>query len=460
MNSPSTMRRAAAVRPGGAVALAALLAFAPLAAGAAEGQQQDPGVEDTAGTALQEALRAHRHSLALQDGELTGPGAEMLVSEAGAARYTLVGETHGVAEAPALMAALFRALQPHGYRHLAVEIGPVQADHIGEILAGPRPIERYRRFLRKYWPAVPFFVWKGEAELLAAAVEAAGGASAIWGLDYDVMGDRYPLRRLRELAPGPGARVAVDRLAQKADSLLGEAMDTGDLSTSLMFSEPASTWRELRRAFDPEPGSEADRILTQLEATARINEAWVAGDRWVSNRRRVRLLKHNFLRHRAAADPGVKVMVKMGGFHMLRGRTPNNTYDVGNLLTELARAEGGAVDADPAVADGGRTFHFMVLGGPGRQRGGIDPETLGVRTAPTVLSSGQHWSHPLGQVAFGDRWTVIDLRPLRPLADAGELGDLPPAFVDAIFGYDAAVVLAGSTPARLLLEERPPVPGS
>lgn len=441
----------------GLAGCALLLVTGPLAPGAAEAQ---PGAQDTAGRPLQEALRAHRQPLALEDGELTGPGAEWLVSEAGVARYTLVGETHGVAEAPALMAALFRALQPHGYRHLAVEIGPVQAERIGEILAGPRPMESYRGFLRDHWPAVPFFSWKGEAELLAAAVEAAGGASAIWGLDYDVMGGRYPLWRLRGLAPGPDARDAVDRLAQKADSLLGEATDTGDLSKALMFSEPASTWRELRRAFDPERGSEADRILTQLEATARVNEAWVAGNRWVSNRRRVRLLKHNFLRYRAAADPGAKVMVKMGGFHLTRGRTPNNTYDVGNLLTELARAESGPVDADPAVTDGGRSFHLMVLGGPGRQRGGIDTKTLGVRTGPTVVSSERHWSHPLGRAAFDDRWTLIDLRPLRPLADADELGDLPSAFVDMIFGFDAAVVLAGSTPARLLLEELPPVPGS
>lgn len=430
-----------------------------LAAGAAGAQQEDPGARDTAGTALQEALTAHRHPLALEDGELTGPGAELLISEAGAARYTLVGETHGVAEAPALMAALFRALQPHGYRHLAVEIGPVQADRIGEILAGSRPTERYRAFLRDHWPAVPFFVWESEAELLAAAVEAAGGASAIWGLDYDIMADRYPLQRLRELAPGPDVRDAVERLAQKADSLLRAATETGDFSTTLMFSEPASTWQELRRVYDPEPGSEAHRILTQLEATARINEAWVAGDRWISNRRRVRLLKHNFLRHRAAADPGAKVMVKMGGFHLTRGRTPNNTYDMGNLLTELARAEGGAVQADPAVTEGGRSFHLMIVGGPGRQRGGIDTKTLGVRTGPTVVSSEQHWAHPIGRAAFDGRWTLIDLRPLRPRVDAGELGDLPPALVDMIFGYDVAIVLVGSTPARLLLEELPPVPG-
>lgn len=413
---------------------------------------------DTARAGLQAALETHRRPLALEGGRLTGPGAELLLAGAGAARYTLVGETHGVAEAPPLVAALFRALQPEGYRHLAVEIGPVQARRIGDLLVGPRGMERYGGFLREHWPAVPFYVWREEAELLADAVDTVGDASALWGLDYDIMGDRYPLRRLHDLAPGPEARTTADRLLGKADSLLREATTSGDMARMMMFSEPASTWVDLRAAYDPAPGSETDRILTQLEATARINEAWTAGERWTSNRRRVRLLKHNFLRHRSAADPGARVLVKMGGFHLTRGRTPNNTFDLGNLLSELARAEDGPVQSDPAVSAGGRSFHVMVLGGPGRERGALDPETLGVRRAPTVLSSEDHWAHPLGRAAYDDRWTAIDLRPLRPRVDSGELDDVPEGLQDMIFGYDVAVVLVDSTPAELLLDSTPPLP--
>lgn len=429
---------------------------APAEAGVA--QEDAPAALEQAASPLLEALETHRHPLDLEDGRLTGPGGELLTSEAGAARYTLVGETHGVAEAPALVAALFRALQPHGYRHLAVEIGPVQADHIGEILAGPRPMESYRAFLRDHWPAVPFYAWKSEAEMLVDAVEAGGGAAVLWGLDYDVMGDRWPLHRLRELAPGPEARAVLDGLVARADARLRQATRTGDLSRTMMYAEPASTWRDLRRAYEPTPGGEVDRILTQLQATARINEAWVAGERWTSNRRRARLLKHNFLRHRATADPGAKVLVKMGGFHLTRGRTPNNTHDLGNLLSELARAEGSAGGDDPALADSGWSFHVLVLGGPGRRRGAIDTRTLGVRAVPTVLSVPDQPYRPLGRAAFDDRWTLFDLRPLRPLADAGELGKLDARLEDVIFGYDAAVVLVASTPAEMLLETRPSLP--
>lgn len=429
-----------------------LLAISPGAA-----QEDDTGQEPGAASELVRALEAHRHPLALENGRLTDSGADLLLSAARAARYTLVGETHGVAEVPRLVGALFRALRSDGYRHLALEIGPVQAERAAELLSGPRPMETYRAYLREHWPAVPFYSWKTEVELLVDAVEVAG-PSALWGLDYDIMGDRYPLRRLRELAPDTGARAAAERLVRRAEAMLRRATRTGDLSAAMMFSEPPSTWRELRKSYDPAPGSEADRILTQLEATAHVNEAWIAGRRWTSNRRRVRLLKDNFLRLRAEADPEARVMVKMGGFHLNRGRTRNNTYDVGNFLGELARAEAGPVDADPARADGGRSFHVLVLGGPGRRRGAIDPRTLGLRPVPTVLSDETHWSHPLARAAYHDRWTVYDLRPLRPLADAGQLGDPPAAVVDVIFGYDAVVVLVGSTAAELLFEEAPSLP--
>lgn len=410
---------------------------------------------DTTADRLLSALEENRHALALEGGELTGPGGPLLLEEAADARYLLVGETHGVAELPGLIAALFRQLQPAGYRHLAVEIGPIQAEKLADVLAGPAPMEGYRRFLDEHWPGVPFFGWREEAGLLAEAVRVAG-EEALWGIDYDILGGRYPLHRLRELAPDAAARAAVDRLIERADSLLARASETGEPSTIMMFSQPAATWDSLRRSFEPAAGSEADRILEQLAATARINEAWTAGERWLSNRRRVALLKHNLLGYRRQAAPDAKVIVKMGGYHLTRGRTPNNTHDVGNLLSELSWAEGGPSRGEGAAltVTGSRSFHVMALGGPGRTRGALDPEGWGVREAPTVLSSEDYWARPLAEAALEDRWTLFDLRPLRPLADAGELGDLPARFEETIFGYDAVLVLVGSTPAGAVEIER------
>lgn len=464
------MLAAVAVLPaaaGGGAWTAALAGPAALAA--QEGGGAGTGKED----ALLEALEAHRHPVALEEGRLTGPGGELLLRNASDARYLLVGETHGVAEAPAVMSALFRQLQPAGYRHLAVEIGPIQAEKLNEVFSGPRPMEAHRDFLAAHWPGVPFYGWREEARLLADAVAAVQGGGArgsgagrsdgaggdadgsdapgvIWGLDYDIMGDRYPLRRLRRIAPDSSARAAADRAITLADSMLEGAQDAGDLSRIMMFRGPDSVWTALRDAYAPAEGSEADRILDQLAATTRINGAWIAGDRWRSNRLRVRLIKRNFLRYRHEASPEARVMVKMGGFHVMRGRTPNNTFDIGNLLSELSLVEARDRPETLTAAEEERSFHVVVLGGPGRQRATVDQETLGAREVPTVLSSREYRARALGEAAYGDRWTVFDLRALRPLVDAGELGEIPDDLEEMIFAYDAAVVLVGSTPARMV----------
>ena len=52
--------------------------------------------------------------------------------------------------------------------------------------------------------------------------------------------------------------------------------------------------------------------------------------------------------------------------------------------------------------------------------------------------------------ALTDGWTMFDLRPLRPLADRGQLGDLAPAMERTIYGFDALIVLVGSRPGTML----------
>ena len=424
-----------------------LLASPPAAAG------QDRGRADST-RSLEDVLREHRYALTLEEGRLSGSGAELLRDEAAASRYLLVGETHGVAETPDLIAALFRELQPAGYRHLVVEIGPIQAERIGDLMIGPRPMEAFATFLSEHWPGVPFYGWRPEAELLAEAVRLAG-PGAVWGVDYDILADRYPLHRLRELAPDSTARAAADRAIARADSLLERAMAEADPSRVAMFSQPETTWTSLREVYTPESDSEADRILEQLEATARINEAWTSGRRWRSNRLRVGLLKRNLLRHLEGAGPDARVIVKMGGFHLMRGRTPNNTFDVGNLLSELSVVEAARADDPPAT--GSRSFHVLVFGAPGRERGALDPRDWGTRRVPTVLSSEDPWSVPLAKTVFEETSTVFDLRPLRPMVDAGEppLDELPERFEETIFAYDAVVVLHESTPAEAIEVERP-----
>ena len=73
---------------------------------------------------LLSALQSNRLALTLTDGRPAGPGWDLLVREAGNARFTLIGEEHGVAETAQLAAALScdaqqRGAAPHVIRSFA-----------------------------------------------------------------------------------------------------------------------------------------------------------------------------------------------------------------------------------------------------------------------------------------------------------------------------------------------------
>src|ERR1041384_8283748 len=75
------------------------------------------------------ALQENRLPLTISDGP-AGRGWDWLVQEARDARFTLIGEEHGVAETAQFSAALFNALRGSGYSRIAVEVSPVIAQDI------------------------------------------------------------------------------------------------------------------------------------------------------------------------------------------------------------------------------------------------------------------------------------------------------------------------------------------
>src|SRR5215210_1333656 len=74
---------------------------------------------------LVNALRQNALPLKFASGSLSGPGAERLDRELASTQFFLVGEDHGTSEMARLVSALFARGHVHGYRHLAIEVGPI-----------------------------------------------------------------------------------------------------------------------------------------------------------------------------------------------------------------------------------------------------------------------------------------------------------------------------------------------
>lgn len=252
-------------------------------------------------SSLLRTLEAHRHPVRLQNGRLTGTGGELLVQEGAAARFVGVGEEHGIAQVPAFAAAWFTALAERGFGHLAVEVGAMTGrllDSLGR--EGP---EALAAFQRAHPPGFPFFVLREEADLLVAARRALPDRPAvIWGVDYDILGDRYLLERLERSAPPGPAREAVGAVRAMADSGVVRAVREGNPGHVFLFSAPEEPFAHLRTALQPVTGSAEDHTIAAMQETAAINRLIVSGRTWESNHRRAALNKRWFMRHYRAAQ--------------------------------------------------------------------------------------------------------------------------------------------------------------
>ena len=127
-------------------------------------------------------------------------GWDWLVQEARDARFTLIGEEHGVAETAQLSAALFKALRGSGYSRMAIELSPIIARDI-EAAARRNGLQGILDFFAAPDTWSPMYL-REEAQFLASVINAAPkGERVLWGFDREIFSDRYLISRLEPRVP-------------------------------------------------------------------------------------------------------------------------------------------------------------------------------------------------------------------------------------------------------------------
>ena len=397
-------------------------------------------VDSTTAAAL---LRANALPLRLAGDSLTGAGAARLVAEAAASRFTLIGEDHGIAEMPRLCAALFRRLHPLGYRHAAIEIGPLTARIVSRLALAPDPAVAFAAFDAAHPWAWPFVNWREEAAWVTTVVRTAHGSpDALWGLDQEFLeSPRIHLERLRALARTPGAQALVDSCLAAARAGYEASTARQDLQRIWLLAANDTTFDRLARAF---PAGEGRRIVDGLRRSSAIYRRYFGGDVYGNNLDRSRLLKRHlggYLQAAAAAgERAPRALFKFGATHGMRGRTLVDTYDIGSTLHELAELEGGtAFNVCVQVERGTQNAYRPYGAAPADTAAAID------------ASRYELWSAAIGQAvddSAGD-WQLVDLRPLRrELSNRGSAG-VARALERLAWSYDALLVVPEGHAAHL-----------
>jgi len=384
------------------------------------------------------AAAEHRLRLDFDGATFSGPGWERLVEAGRAAHFFLIGEEHGIAENPKLAAQLFAALAPAGYARLGIEISPPMAAELDRAAADD--FEAVRRMFADQASWVAFYTLREEAELAAAARAAVpGDVPVLWGMDYEVGADRRLIALLKARPKPVAAEAALAALDAASAASWRLYEETRGPQHVFSFAGDPALVRALREVW---PGADAETrwILDTLEETLEINRLWAGGDNYGSNRRRAAFLRANFLRHwraEKAAGRAPKAMLKFGAAHVLRGLNSNDAFDLGALVPEVAALEGG------------EAFHLLVLAGSGSEVAQFDPSAFAYRAGP----GGGYGAGlaPIAGQAWPDAFTLIDLRPLRSIVRSASEG-WHRELVRTVHGFDAVLVLTGSTPSAPLRE--------
>jgi len=396
-----------------------------------QGAAPPPAQQQTTPQArLLDALQRNRLPLTMSDGP-AGRGWDWLVQQARDARFTLIGEEHGVTETAQLSAALFRALRGSGYTRMAIELSPIIAQDI-EAAARRNGLQGILDFYARPDTWSPMYL-REEAQFLATVISAAPmNERVLWGFDREIFSDRYLISRLEPRVPRR-ARESFTRL--KEASTNAWARQQQNPGPPFLFTQSPAVVSAVRADW-PNPDRDSDTILRTLEESLAINAVARTGTAWDSSERRARWMRGNLAarlsEERGSGSP--KLMMKFGYNHMIRGANYVNIFDLGTMPDEVA------------ALSGGRAFHIIVLPGPGSRQAVLGPERSFVSVSSDEFDEFRTGDQRLTRVLSNANATgheVIDLRALRPLAMRG-LEGWNPDVVRTIHGYDAAVIWKGA----------------
>ena len=383
-------------------------------------------------TRLLEALQRNRLPMTMSNGP-AGRGWDWLVQQARDARFTLIGEEHGVVETTQFSAALFKALRPSGYSRVAIELSPVMAEEI-ETAGRRNGVEGILNFFQTRDTWSPMHM-REEAQFLAAVINAAPrNAPVLWGLDREIFSDRYLISRLEARVP-QRARAAFTRLKEASANAWAKNERTRNPDDMFLLAEDPALVSAVRSAW-PNPDRQSDAIMRTLEESLAIETAERTGGMWPYMERRVQWMRGN-LAARLKEDQrygSPRVMLKFGYNHMIRGANYVNVFDVGAMTDEVA------------ALTGDRAFHILVIPGPGSRQAVFGPGRSFVSISSDEFDDFRAGDQRLTRVLSNANATgheVIDLRALRPLAMRG-LESWNSDVIRTIYGYDAAVIWKGA----------------
>ena len=397
-------------------------------------------------TDLIEQLNKNRRTMKLENNQLVGDGAKFLFDEAKSSQFFLVGEDHGIADLPIFTGALFRAVNSFGYQNFATETGSLTANYLEKMASQPQAQKAFADFNAQYPFGLPFYNWQEEAQMAESIVKTSRSKNqTLWGLDQEfIASSAFHFKRLVELASNKESKAVANEYYEKTKDEFARIIKNKNPGLAFLASAKTEDFDKLDGAFKSNSNKEAKIILSELRESWEIYQKNFTGKGYESNLQRSLLMKRHFMAYYnealAKQKSLPKVLFKFGANHVKRGKNYTNVYDIGNLAAELA------------IANNSASFHLLVLPISGTQNKYVPfLENVADKQKKIVIGEDSDMvdAKPFIEIAEAKDWTIVDLRPLRPLVHNGKLKQLPKGVADLIWGYDAILLMPNVKAATL-----------
>jgi hypothetical protein len=349
-------------------------------------------------------LLQNRYALSVRSGRLSGAGAQALQSAIAQSRFVLLGEDPGVAQAPEFWAAVCNAAGPKGFHTMAVEEGLLVAAELEGWARRPDGLAHLVAFEKMFPESINVYNAREEFDMLQQCARVAQSEFRLWGLNQEALGAAgLILSRVLTSRIGKEARSAMQQLLQKNDEAYRRAVQSGRIFDLFMI---AADDKELAggAALLLKDGSlEARSLFGSLVESHEINRTSPAD--YGNARRRERLMKTlfaaNYMRAASTAAAPLKVLLKLGAYHVYRGLNPVHGSGIGNYIAEFAEGQGA------------QSLHIRLMAVKGSQP--IHPRVgQAAQLRPFNLEDepGSRYLQSMFSNLLRSDWTMFDLRPL------------------------------------------------
>jgi hypothetical protein len=377
-------------------------------------------------------LESASKPIRIEQGKLTGEGAEILISAANRAQFIAIGEGHLNKETPAFTQALLNSVDTDRFPYIGVETGSYSAEFLQDMINGNNPDQSIRAFFNQHPQSIPFVDHAGEFDLLRQFHSQDNEPDRIWGLDQEfIFSARFLLDELESHLQTESASQLVANLKQRAVDGYRTYKTTGSTDSLLLSNLTRAEFKQLREMVAAEESPVVNKIIDELDASRDIYRAYDEKRYYDNNEGRIVLFRNNFMSHFNAvkSKTGIapRVLVKMGSYHAGRGLSPVNHFDIGNFLSELAHSLGQ------------QSYHIIVIAP--KQMSADETEDLTTQQ-PMIL--------PYAQLLTDDQSVFVNLDKVRKEMRGRVLKKLPKDEVRIIYAYDAVIVLPQFTSAAPL----------